>query len=260
MRWWRGGCAFGIMEIPFCWRPLAQALTLWLPTAKTSDTPVMCRNLWGMSSHSDLDHSDVCALRSTPSAGPFHRVMPRAHSSYAVLCVGVGCAGVCTSGRAEDLSVSDGLARSVIQRLRKDAPPRVEAQYRDNELWIERAGENKLVVGSQARILYSDARGRAEIARAFNDAIASGAISGPIVLSRDHHDVSGTDSPYRETSNVTDGSMFCAGTDHTLSTLSFRLCVGFPPNLLPVLCPASAVLCCVVRCCGVCFQTWRFRT
>ena len=84
-------------------------------------------------------------------------------------------------------------------------------QYEDNLRWLEGAGKNKLVVGSQARILYSDQEGRMAIARAFNDAVASGEISAPIVISRDHHDVSGTDSPFRETSNIKDGSAFTAG-------------------------------------------------
>ena len=84
-------------------------------------------------------------------------------------------------------------------------------QYEDNLRWLDGAGRNKLVVGSQARILYSDQEGRAAIARAFNEAVASGEVSAPIVISRDHHDVSGTDSPFRETSNIKDGSAFTAG-------------------------------------------------
>eukprot|EP00767_Chilomastix_cuspidata_P007019 gnl/Chilomastix_cuspidata/756.p1 GENE.gnl/Chilomastix_cuspidata/756~~gnl/Chilomastix_cuspidata/756.p1 ORF type:complete len:850 (-),score=319.43 gnl/Chilomastix_cuspidata/756:12-2561(-) len=117
---------------------------------------------------------------------------------------------VCTSGNPEDLAKSDRIASDVITRLMKDAPPKTAAQYADNKLWIDKAGENKLVVGSQARILYVDALGRMTIAEEFNKAIASGHISAPIVLSRDHHDVSGTDSPFRETSNITDGSQFTA--------------------------------------------------
>lgn len=117
---------------------------------------------------------------------------------------------VCSSGAPEDLRKSDAIAARVLRELMVGAPPRVAAQLSDNIRWIESAEENQLVVGSQARILYADREGRQKIAQAFNDAIASGEISGPIILSRDHHDVSGTDSPYRETSNVYDGSQFCA--------------------------------------------------
>jgi urocanate hydratase len=97
----------------------------------------------------------------------------------------------------------------VIQRILKDAPPEIKQQLEDNLTWINQADHNQLVVGSQARILYADSQGRIEIAKAFNDAIAAGTI-GPIILGRDHHDVSGTDSPYRETSNIYDGSQFTA--------------------------------------------------
>jgi len=117
---------------------------------------------------------------------------------------------VCTSGDPEDLKTTDAIAKEVMERLRSDAPQRVAAQLDDNLLWISKAEENKMVVGSQARILYADAKGRSEIAVAFNEAIASGKLKGSVVLSRDHHDVSGTDSPYRETSNIYDGSSFCA--------------------------------------------------
>jgi urocanate hydratase len=117
---------------------------------------------------------------------------------------------VCTSGLALDLKKSDQIAAKILKELLIDAPPRVAAQLRDNLKWIEQAEQNQLVVGSQARILYADREGRQKIAAAFNDAICRGDITGPIVLSRDHHDVSGTDSPFRETSNVYDGSMFCA--------------------------------------------------
>ncbi|HOX25391.1 MAG TPA: urocanate hydratase [Candidatus Krumholzibacteria bacterium] len=117
---------------------------------------------------------------------------------------------VCTSGRAEDLAVSDRLAGDVIAELAAAAPPETRQQYLDNLRWIRQAGANRLVVGSQARILYSDEEGRRRIAEAFNRAIGAGEISAPIVLGRDHHDVSGTDSPYRETANVRDGSMFTA--------------------------------------------------
>ena len=117
---------------------------------------------------------------------------------------------VCTSGKAEDLAVSDRIAAAVLERLSIDAPEDIRQQMQDNLLWIRSANDNKLVVGSQARILYADSIGRIEIAAAFNEAIGRGEISAPIVLGRDHHDVSGTDSPYRETSNIYDGSRFTA--------------------------------------------------
>jgi urocanate hydratase len=117
---------------------------------------------------------------------------------------------VCTSGDADDLATSDRIAGDVIAELADAAPPEIQQQYLDNLRWIRQAGENRLVVGSQARILYSDEEGRRRIAAAFNGAIARGEISAPVVLGRDHHDVSGTDSPFRETANITDGSMFTA--------------------------------------------------
>ncbi len=113
---------------------------------------------------------------------------------------------VCTSGKAEDLAESDRLAAEVLEEIRKTAPADICGQLEDNIRWIREAGKNRLVVGSQARILYADSLGRTEIALAFNQAIREGKISAPIVLGRDHHDVSGTDSPYRETSNIYDGS------------------------------------------------------
>ena len=117
---------------------------------------------------------------------------------------------VCTSGKPEDLQKSDNIATQVLQEIKQNSPEEIQQQMDDNIQWIIEAGKNKMVVGSQARILYSDAEGRAKIAQAFNDAIAKGEISAPIVLGRDHHDVSGTDSPYRETSNIYDGSKFTA--------------------------------------------------
>ncbi|XP_028398297.1 urocanate hydratase-like [Dendronephthya gigantea] len=118
---------------------------------------------------------------------------------------------VCTSGYPEDLEESDKIATDVLEKIiKQDVPKEVKPQYEDNIKWIKKAQENKLVVGSQARILYSDQNGRVSIAMAFNEAIASKRIKGPIVVSRDHHDVSGTDSPYRETSNIFDGSNLCA--------------------------------------------------
>ena len=117
---------------------------------------------------------------------------------------------VCTSGDPADLEKSDRIAGDVLEDMLRTAPADIRGQLADNLHWIRQAGENHLVVGSQARILYADAEGRTRIALAFNDAIRRGEISAPIVLGRDHHDVSGTDSPYRETSNITDGSQFCA--------------------------------------------------
>jgi urocanate hydratase len=117
---------------------------------------------------------------------------------------------VCTSGDPADLETSDRIAGDVMETLAAQAPTDTKQQYLDNLRWIRQAGANRMVVGSQARILYSDAEGRRAIAAAFNAAIARGEITAPIVLGRDHHDVSGTDSPYRETSNIKDGSMFTA--------------------------------------------------
>ncbi|MGL5275675.1 urocanate hydratase [Myroides sp.] len=116
---------------------------------------------------------------------------------------------VCTSGNPEDLAKTDMIACEVLEEMIKNSPKEIQQQMADNIRWIKGAQENKLVVGSQARILYADAEGRINIARAFNDAIKAGKI-GPVVLGRDHHDVSGTDSPYRETSNIYDGSKFTA--------------------------------------------------
>ena len=117
---------------------------------------------------------------------------------------------VCTSGKQEDLKTSDKLAEDVLKDMLLHAHEEIKGQLADNLYWIRHAGENHLVVGSQARILYADAEGRMRIALAFNKAISEGKISRPIVIGRDHHDVSGTDSPFRETSNIYDGSQFCA--------------------------------------------------
>ena len=117
---------------------------------------------------------------------------------------------VCTSGKTEDLDQTDAIALDVLEKIKEEAPDEIQQQLADNIAWIKAAKKNKLVVGSQARILYADAEGRIKIAQAFNNAIANGEISAPIVLGRDHHDVSGTDSPYRETSNIYDGSKFTA--------------------------------------------------
>ena len=116
---------------------------------------------------------------------------------------------VCASGNPKDLDTTDSIAEKVLEDLKKNAPEEIQQQMDDNIRWIKGAKENELVVGSQARILYADSEGRIEIARAFNQAIAKGII-GPVILGRDHHDVSGTDSPYRETSNIYDGSSFTA--------------------------------------------------
>jgi urocanate hydratase len=117
---------------------------------------------------------------------------------------------VCMSEKPEDLATTDALAVKVLSEMAASAPAEIAGQMRDNIHWIQEAGRNQLVVGSQARILYADCEGRTRIALAFNEAIRSGKLSGPVVLGRDHHDVSGTDSPFRETSNIYDGSQFCA--------------------------------------------------
>jgi urocanate hydratase len=116
---------------------------------------------------------------------------------------------VCTSGKSDDLQKTDEIACNVLEEMIKNSPEEIQQQMKDNIQWIKGAQANNLVVGSQARILYADAEGRMKIAEAFNKAIAAGEI-GPVVLGRDHHDVSGTDSPYRETSNIYDGSRFTA--------------------------------------------------
>lgn len=117
---------------------------------------------------------------------------------------------VCASGDPADLALTDRLAEEVLREFRRDAPEDIRGQLDDNIHWIHQAGPNHLVVGSQARILYADSEGRTKIALEFNKAVADGRLKGPVVLGRDHHDVSGTDSPYRETSNIYDGSCFCA--------------------------------------------------
>ena len=117
---------------------------------------------------------------------------------------------VCSSGDPKDLATTDRIATEVLEEIRKTATPDIIGQLDDNIHWIKEAGKNQLVVGSQARILYADSEGRIKIALAFNEAVRSGRISKPVVLGRDHHDVSGTDSPFRETSNIYDGSQFCA--------------------------------------------------
>ena len=117
---------------------------------------------------------------------------------------------VCASGDPADLKKSDEIAASVMKKIQATAPKEIQQQMADNIKWIEEAGQYQMVVGSQARILYADSEGRMKIAEAFNQAIAAGDIKDGIILGRDHHDVSGTDSPYRETSNIYDGSKFTA--------------------------------------------------
>ncbi|WP_298536033.1 urocanate hydratase [uncultured Algibacter sp.] len=129
---------------------------------------------------------------------------------------------VCTSGKPKDLDITDKIATRVLKDIMKSAPQEIQLQTQDNITWIKNAKRNKMVVGTQARILYADAEGRSKIATAFNTAIAEGKV-GPVVLGRDHHDVSGTDSPYRETSNIYDGSKFTADMSiHNVIGDSFR--------------------------------------
>lgn len=130
---------------------------------------------------------------------------------------------VCTSNKPEDLDKTDQIALDVLLRLSEESPKEVQQQMQDNIRWIREAKQNKLVVGSQARILYADCYGRTQIAEAFNKAIKNGEISAPIVLGRDHHDVAGTDSPFRETSNIYDGSQFTSDMAvHNFAGDSFR--------------------------------------
>jgi urocanate hydratase len=117
---------------------------------------------------------------------------------------------VCTSCDPADLKKTDAIALAVLEKIKESAPQEIAQQMQDNIRWIREAEANKLVVGSQARILYADAEGRVAIAQAFNQAVRNGEITAPVVLGRDHHDVSGTDSPFRETSNIRDGSKFTA--------------------------------------------------
>jgi urocanate hydratase len=117
---------------------------------------------------------------------------------------------ICCSDDPADLEVTDKIATETLIELHAKSPEQIQQQMSDNIKWIKEAGKNRLVVGSQARILYADARGRIAIAEAFNRAVSEGKISAPVVIGRDHHDVSGTDSPFRETSNIYDGSKFTA--------------------------------------------------
>jgi urocanate hydratase len=117
---------------------------------------------------------------------------------------------VCSSNNPKDLELTDRIAAQVLEELMESSPNEIKLQMSDNINWIKAAGKNKMIVGSQSRILYADAEGRMKIAEAFNNAVYSGELSAPVILGRDHHDVSGTDSPYRETSNIYDGSQFTA--------------------------------------------------
>jgi urocanate hydratase len=117
---------------------------------------------------------------------------------------------VCCSNDPADLEITDRIASETLEKILINSPQEIKQQMSDNIRWIKEAGKNRLVVGSQARILYADAEGRIAIAKAFNFAVEHGIISAPIVIGRDHHDVSGTDSPFRETSNIRDGSKFTA--------------------------------------------------
>lgn len=151
-------------------------------------------------------------LAKNPSYGREFRYPSYVQDIMGPLCFDYGFGPfrwVCTTGKPEDLKRTDDLACRVLEEMIKTAPEEIQQQMKDNIHWIKEAQENQLVVGSQARILYADAEGRMKIAEAFNNAIRNGEL-GPVVLGRDHHDVSGTDSPYRETSNIYDGSRFTA--------------------------------------------------
>ncbi len=151
-------------------------------------------------------------MHPTPTLGREFRYPSYVQDILGPMCFDYGFGPfrwVCASDKAEDLAFTDKLATEVLEKMAQNAPSEIRQQMEDNIRWIRAAGENKMVVGSQARILYADSEGRIQIARAFNQAIGKGKI-GPVVLGRDHHDVSGTDSPYRETSNIYDGSRFTA--------------------------------------------------
>jgi urocanate hydratase len=151
-------------------------------------------------------------MAETPSIGREFRYPSYVQDIMGPMCFDYGFGPfrwVCASGKPEDLAKTDAIACEVLETIMKNSPKEIQQQMADNIQWIKGAQENQLVVGSQARILYADAEGRMKIAQAFNDAIAKGEI-GYVVLGRDHHDVSGTDSPYRETSNIYDGSRFTA--------------------------------------------------
>ena len=155
-------------------------------------------------------HADV--LSENPTLGREFKFPSYVQDIMGPMCFDYGFGPfrwVCASGKTEDLQKTDEIACAVLEEIMKHSPEEIQQQMADNIQWIKGAQENRLVVGSQARILYADAEGRMKIAEAFNKAIKNGEI-GPVVLGRDHHDVSGTDSPYRETSNIYDGSRFTA--------------------------------------------------
>ncbi|MEB3799585.1 urocanate hydratase [Flavobacterium columnare] len=161
-----------------------------------------------------LEASRACAdvMAENPTLGREFKYPSYVQDIMGPMCFDYGFGPfrwVCTSGKPEDLQKTDNIACQVLEEMMQNSPEEIQQQMADNIQWIKGAQQNKLVVGSQARILYADAEGRTKIAQAFNNAIRKGEI-GPVVLGRDHHDVSGTDSPYRETSNIYDGSRFTA--------------------------------------------------
>lgn len=160
-----------------------------------------------------IDHEgNYCAMSESKLGGETFAYPSYVQDIMGPMCFDYGFGPfrwVCASGNPEDLAKTDKIACDVLEEIKRNSPQEIQQQMADNIQWIKGAQENKLVVGSQARILYADAEGRIQIAKAFNTAIKRGEI-GPVVLGRDHHDVSGTDSPYRETSNIYDGSRFTA--------------------------------------------------
>lgn len=160
----------------------------------------------------EASRAGAAVMSSHPSIGREFKYPSYVQDIMGPMCFDYGFGPfrwVCASGQPEDLAATDQIASEVLSKMAETAPDEIRQQMEDNIRWIKAAGENKMVVGSQARILYADSEGRIKIAQAFNQAIKEGKI-GPVVLGRDHHDVSGTDSPYRETSNIYDGSQFTA--------------------------------------------------
>lgn len=165
----------------------------------------------GASVHRDV-HGDLCPASHSKLGGEVFAYPSYVQDIMGPMCFDYGFGPfrwVCASGDPKDLAKTDQIACEVLEEIKQNSPEEIQQQMADNIQWIKGAQENQLVVGSQARILYADAEGRIKIAKAFNKAIKKGKI-GPVVLGRDHHDVSGTDSPYRETSNIYDGSRFTA--------------------------------------------------
>ena len=165
----------------------------------------------GATVHID-DRGNYCAMNESSTGGETFAYPSYVQDIMGPMCFDYGFGPfrwVCASGNPDDLAKTDAIACEVLEEIKQNSPEEIQQQMADNIQWIKGAQENKLVVGSQARILYADAEGRIKIAKAFNKAIKKGDI-GPVVLGRDHHDVSGTDSPYRETSNIYDGSRFTA--------------------------------------------------